>query len=159
VNVPALDTPSAERIVAPVATPAAEPVTIAAPVANNPVAKEAPIATAVEKPAAAPEMPVATAPIVTAVPVAFSPVDQIPDLSPARAAPRQRKRYGEEKSTAEPLVFIETQPEKVQAIVIPVEEEAPRRRTPRPRKPRDAASEPLVFVETQRPTDSTPPQV
>ena len=47
------------------------------------------------------------------------------------------------------LVFIETAAEKLQNVVMPVEEEAPRRRTPRARKPRDMATEPLVFVETK----------
>ncbi len=79
-----------------------------------------------------------------------APVDQIADERPsAPRQPRQRPRQNTGNMEHAPLVFIETAADKVQSVLPPVEEEAPRRRTPRARKPRDTMSEPLVFVETQ----------
>ena len=82
------------------------------------------------------------------VPVFSAPVDQIDDLPSAPRQPRRRPRDGDGTKESAPLVFIETAADKAQAFTQPVEEDAPRQRTPRSRKPRDVASEPLVFVET-----------
>jgi hypothetical protein len=79
---------------------------------------------------------------------AFVAVDQIPDAERNTAQqPRRRARQSDANMAAEPLVFIETAADKVQQAVL-VEDEAPRRSAPRPRKAKPVASEALVFVET-----------
>jgi len=128
--IPAAETP----VPPPVPAVAVEP----APLYVTPAPAPAPV---VEAPAPAP------APVYAA-PVAFAPVDQIGDAEPA--APREpRRRTRSTEVASEPLVFIETATDKAQTFVQPVEEEAPRQRTPRPRRQRDTATEPLVFVETK----------
>ena len=84
-----------------------------------------------------------------------APVDQIVDDQPT--TPRQghrRTRQSDSILDNAPLVFIETAADKVQSLATVVDEEVPHRRTPRPRKPRETVSEPLVFVET-KPGDQT----
>jgi len=122
--------------VAPVSTQA--PVAAVDPVAPAPVAVSAPIAAA----------PVFASVFASAAP---APVDQIADEQPSvPRQPRQRPRQSESAVESAPLVFIETAADKLQSVQAMAEDEAtPRRRTPRPRKPRDTVSEPLVFVETQ----------
>ncbi len=137
--VQATPAPVAETPVPPPAIAAAEP----APLYVTPAPVPAPVVD-VAAPAAA---PVAIAPVYVA-PVAYAPVDQISDAEPA--TPREpRRRARSTEAASEPLVFIETAADKVQTFVQPVEEEAPRQRTPRPRRQRDTATEPLVFVETK----------
>jgi ribonuclease E len=75
-------------------------------------------------------------------------VDQIDDASSVRSTPRPARRRNRDAAPSEPLVFIETVAAPA-STALPVEEEAPRRRTPRPRGPRPVASEPLQFVETK----------
>ena len=91
--------------------------------------------------------------------LAFGAVDQIGESESTRSTPRRRPRTDQNTSaqTSEPLVFIETAVDKVQPAAL-VEEQAPRRRTPRARKPRETFNEPLVVVETQ-PSQSPPSQV
>ena len=88
--------------------------------------------------------------------LAFGSVDQIGESESTRSTPRRRPRTDQNTSaqTSEPLVFIETAADKVQQATL-VEEEAPRRRTPRARKPRETFNEPLVVVETQ--SNQSPP--
>ena len=90
------------------------------------------------------------APVVhaTAFPAA---VDQIADELPqVPRQPRRRPLQSDSNRSDAPLVFIETAAEKLQPAAVIVDDEPSRRRTPRIRKPRDTASEPLVFVETQQ---------
>ena len=89
----------------------------------------------------------------TTRPVMAAQVDQIDDTSSLRSTPRPARRRNRDTAPSEPLVFIETvaAPTSAAASVAPAEEEAPRRRTPRPRGPRAAQSEPLLFVETKTP--------
>lgn len=82
--------------------------------------------------------------------VSTAPVDQIDDDASIRSTPRPARRRNRDVAPSEPLVFIETVPELAVAVV-PVEDEAPRRRTPRPRGSRPVTSEPLQFVETKHP--------
>ncbi len=135
-------------------------------VAPAPVAVAKPAVETASEPVAAPAAaPVAEAPaapvsvqqmMFTTREVTFSPVDQIGDVVTPRAQPRQRKRYNEAAAAAaEPLLIIETAPDKAVAAPV-VEEEAPRRRAPRPRKNRETSSEPLVFVETGKTDGDTP---
>ncbi|MBL8519627.1 MAG: Rne/Rng family ribonuclease [Betaproteobacteria bacterium] len=101
------------------------------------------------------EMPAAPAPVaevvkampVTQPPVSFGSVDQIPDIERAERTSRRRTRGTDATPAAEPLVFIETAADKAAQAML-VEEEAPRRTSPRPRKAKPAGAEPLVFVET-----------
>ncbi len=86
--------------------------------------------------------------IETARAVVAAPVDQIDDASSMRTTPRPARRRNRDEAPSEPLVFIETVAAPV-AVTPPLEEEAPRRRTPRPRGPRATTSEPLLFVETK----------
>ena len=51
-------------------------------------------------------------------------------------------------------MFIETAADKAQSVL--AEEEAPRRRTPRARKPRETVSEPLMVVETKADANNPP---
>ncbi len=141
---------------APVANVVEAPQVAAAPMrveqATPPAFVPAPVVVAEAAPAA-PTIavsvpPAATAPVFAAF--AAAPVDQIVDEQPS--APRQSRRRarnteGQVEST--PLVFIETAADKAQSVQPAAEEEVQRHRTPRPRKPRDTMSEPLVFVETQ----------
>jgi hypothetical protein len=125
-----------------------------AAVTSTSEAVAAPAERAVPAPVAVAPAPIAAAPVALApmfVHVAPAPVDQIIDEQPsAPRQPRQRPRPSEDSIENTPLVFIETAADKLQSVQATVEEEeAPRRRTPRPRKPRDTVSEPLVFVETQ----------
>ncbi|MBL8522405.1 MAG: Rne/Rng family ribonuclease [Betaproteobacteria bacterium] len=131
--------------------------------APTPIAAEAPVATPTPAPVVEPTPPYVTpapapvaeapAPVAAPAPVyvapaVFTPVDQIGDAEPA--APREpRRRTRSTEAASEPLVFIETAADKVQTFAQPVEEEAPRQRTPRPRRQRDTATEQLVFVETK----------
>ena len=92
----------------------------------------------------------ATNPAFTFAPAAPATVDQIvDDTIAAGRQPRRRPQSGGGLTESAPLVFIETAADKVQGIAAVEEEEATRRRTPRPRKPRNATTEPLLFVETQ----------
>ena len=86
-------------------------------------------------------------------PVMAAQVDQIDDTSSLRSTPRPARRRNRDTAPSEPLVFIETAAASTSAAasVAPAEEEAPRRRSPRPRGPRAAQSEPLLFVETKTP--------
>ena len=145
-----VETPAAVAVESLPAVVTAEPVRMAEVTAPQPVevvAAPMPAPVPVAQPAAAPlPVPVAS---VAAAPV-FVAVDQIGETEPAvPREPRRRARNTEGAAASEPLVFIETAAEKLQNVVMPVEEEAPRRRTPRARKPRDMATEPLVFVETK----------
>ena len=126
------------------------------PATERPAVMEA--AAATPAPVFAPA-PVEAAPIVVAAPqlaqapapspsLSSTPIDQIPDVIPERSGSRRRERSGSASQVAEPLVFIETAADKAQNIAM-VEEEAPRRRTPRQRKPRETISEPLMVVETK----------
>ncbi len=136
--------------------PAAMPSSAPAEVAPAPavVAVAAPVV-----PAAPVMPPPVTAPVAAPaqVPVAFNSVDQIPDVTPE--APRQSRRRPRDNNAgaaSEPLVFIETSADKIQQVVL-VDEPAPRRSTPRPRKAREVVNEPLVIVETANkpPSDQT----
>ena len=84
----------------------------------------------------------------TARAVVTAPVDQIDDASSMRTTPRPARRRNRDTAPSEPLVFIETVAAPA-AVAPPLEEEAPPRRTPRPRGPRVTTSEPLLFVETK----------
>ncbi len=89
----------------------------------------------------------------------FAPVDQIPDVAPARTTPRERRRN--DAATTEPLVFIETDAGKTQATNVQqtlAEFEPQRRSAPRPRRQRNTTTEPLVFVETGAEKPVIPPQ-
>ena len=113
----------------------------------------------------APSTPIVVADAATATPLAasappkpafaFTPaapatVDQIvDDPLAAPRLPRRRPQSGGGLTQSAPLVFIETAADKVQNVAVVEDEEATRRRTPRPRKPRDATTEPLLFVETE----------
>ncbi len=93
--------------------------------------------------------PVEMQPAVAAV-VTIASIDQVPDVQPLRSAPRVRRKYSEIQAITEPLVVVETAQGNVpQAPAVIDEEDAPRRRTPRPRKPRLAENESLIFVETK----------
>ncbi len=95
-----------------------------------------------------------TAPAIAATvyaPAIPAAVDQIADEVPqSPRQPRRRHLQDDSNRNAAPLVFIETAAEKVQNVSVNLDDEPMRQRTPRVRKPRDTASEPLVFVETQR---------
>ena len=84
----------------------------------------------------------------TAQPVVAAQVDQIDDEASMRSTPRPARRRNRDAAPSEPLVFIETLPAPATSAT-PVEDEAPRRRTPRTRGARPVASEPLQFVETK----------
>ena len=102
-------------------------------------------------------LPTQTPPTIeTARPSDVAPVDQIDDATSMRSTPRPARRRNRDMVPGEPLVFIETvvAPASSAAATAPVEEESPRRRTPRPRGPRVIASEPLLFVETKNPGTS-----
>ena len=86
--------------------------------------------------------------IETMRPALATTVDQIDDASSMHSTPRPARRRNRDEAPSEPLVFIETVATPA-AFIAPVEEEAPRRRTPRPRGPRPVANEPLLFVETK----------
>ncbi len=181
---PRMDAPSSAPA-APEMADAAHmaPATHAAPVASSmdapapifapaPVVAEAPRAAAVMQavepapavepvsapatsaPAAAPMAP--AAPVVAQPQLSFGTVDQIPDAErQAARTSRRRPNAGDANMGGEPLVFIETAADKVQQAVL-AEEEAPRRSTPRPRKSRPTAAEPLVFVETGNASTNPP---
>ena len=102
-----------------------------------------------EVPSAPTPTPVQLQPAIdTAHAVVAAPVDQIDDASSMRTTPRPARRRNRDTAPSEPLVFIETV--ATPAAAMPTqEEEAPRRRTPRPRGPRATTSEPLLFVETK----------
>ena len=130
----------------------------------------APAAVAAEPPpvvvqAAEPAPVVAAAPTPAPAAVVYSsansapaPVDQIPDLAPTReagGAPRARRPHA--AAASEPLVFIETAAGKTQATDVQAglaEIEPQRRSTPRPRRERVVANDPLEVVETK--AESTP---
>ena len=147
----------------PIQHEAAEPIHAAAPVEEAPVAhvvaEARPAPAPVESAPATPSAPLDARPEPVRVPapaytspplqsvVSFAAVDQIPDVAPARAEPRERRKYSAAQTIAEPLVAIETSPDKVQPVV--VAEEPPRRSAPRPRRQRNVTNEPLVFVETK----------
>ena len=121
------------------------------PERNAVVSAPTPMATT-EQVASAPaavSAPIAAAPVFAMVtPVAVDQIDD--DHMSAPRQPRRRTRPTESNMESAPLVFIETAADKVQSVLATVEDdEAPRRHTPRARKPRDTVSEPLVFVETQ----------
>ena len=163
-NADATPAPMPETTLSPIVAP--EPVTqapvVSAPVelapveAQHPVAAPAAIVTVA--PTTLPEIaqaPVYTQPAPQPAPrpapatVVFAGVDQIADAGTESPRTPRSRRHGDGSSVAEPLVFIETAPDKVQAIVMPVEDDAPRPRTPRVRPARNAPAEPLVFVETK----------
>jgi hypothetical protein len=101
----------------------------------------------------------ASAPVISATRIetpASTIVDQIDTGMPPRerSGSRRRPRDNAQPQASEPLVFIETAPEKAQQMVL-AEEEPQRRRTPRPRKQREQVNEPLIVVETQ--PGQTPP--
>jgi len=75
-------------------------------------------------------------------------VDQIPDESATRQSSRARRKYSTAEIVSEPLVFIETSPDKIQPVAA-VEEEVLPRRTPRARRERKLQNEPLIIVETK----------
>jgi hypothetical protein len=125
--------PAAEQFAAVVAPPAV-------PAADAPVTQFA------QTPAIASPIPPA---VETVLPRSVAPVDQIDDAEPFRSTPRPARRRNRDLAPTEPLVFIETVSST--PVVVPVEEEAPRRRIPRPRAPRPATTEPLLFVETANP--------
>jgi ribonuclease E len=120
-----------------------------APTPSAVTVAEVPAPAVIATPAAPPAevAPVAT-PVVKAAPVVIAAIDQIPDVAPVRSQPRPRNRPTSVAQASEPLVFIETQAEKIASVQM-VEEEAPRRRTPRPRKAREVVNEPLIVVETK----------
>lgn len=86
-------------------------------------------------------------------------VDQIESAADAPRRP-PRPRRDERALAAEPLVVVETAPEKIAAIVAtqPVENEPPRPRAPRPRRERNTVSEPLIVVDTVSTRSEHPPQ-
>ncbi len=88
----------------------------------------------------------AAAPVVT-----FASIDQVPDVQPLRNTPRARRKYSEIQVVTEPLVVVETAPSKMPLppVAVVEEEDAPHRRTPRPRKQRIVENESLIFVETK----------
>lgn len=121
---------------------------LSAPVAEMPATPPAPA------PAQMPAAPVAPAAVVSS----FGTVDQIPDAErQASQQQRRRPRASDANMASEPLVFIETAADKVQLAVL-VEDEAPRRSTPRPRKAKPVVNEPLVFVETGKSNANQPDQ-
>ncbi len=83
-------------------------------------------------------------------PVAPQPasINQLPDVQPTRSPGLTRRKYSEAPSVTEPLVFIETAPDKIATVAV-AEEEAPRRRQPRARRERLIPNEPLIVVETK----------
>lgn len=81
-------------------------------------------------------------------------IDQIPDTAPLRAEPRLRRKYTTTDAPSEPLMAVETRVDASPPVL--VQPEPARRSTPRPRRRQAVSSEPLVFVETQKP--DTPPQ-
>ncbi|MEQ1516186.1 MAG: ribonuclease E/G, partial [Usitatibacteraceae bacterium] len=132
------DTPLDALAPAPMPTPMAADIPVPAPApARMPAAEPAPVQQVYSQPAATTQSTAA-------------PVDQIDDASAVRSTPRPARRRNRDEVPSEPLVFIETVPELAVAVHR-VEEEAPRRRTPRPRGPRVVTSEPLLFVETKNP--------
>jgi ribonuclease E len=133
----------AQVIAQPMAAPVFEPAPTPAPVY-------------VEPPRQSPQ-PVAAA----AAPMqAAAPVDEIDSAAPQRETSRRRPRPTQAGAASESLVFIETAPDKVQPIAVAQEEPQTSRgpRAPRPRKPRDQVTEPLVFVETGATSGEQPPQ-
>jgi hypothetical protein len=128
--------PAAEQFAAVVAPPAVP-------------AAEAPVAQFAQTHAIATPMPPT---VETVRPVSVAPVDQIDDSEPFRSTPRPARRRNRDVAPSEPLVFIETV--ATTPAIAPLEEEAPRRRTPRPRAQRPASAEPLLFVETANPGNS-----
>ena len=75
-------------------------------------------------------------------------IDQLPDTQSTRTPGLTRRKYSEAQSVTEPLVFIETAPDKIAPVAV-AEEEAPRRRNPRARRERLIPNEPLIVVETK----------
>jgi ribonuclease E len=148
-------TPTLSAAPAVVAQPAAAPVSqpTAAPVTAETTAPQ-PVAVAVAEPVVAPTTVYRSS---TAAP---APVDEIGDATPIRNQPRERRRNTSAASAAsEPLVFIETDAGKAQATNVShatlAEIEPQRRNTPRPRRERNVANEPLQVVETK---SDSPPQ-
>lgn len=144
----AVSEPAVVKSVAPPAldAPVASPVSSAAPVA--PVRAE-PVVAVAPMVEAAPAKPVVA-------PAPFAVVDQIGDIAPVRSAPRERRRDGRHAVVSEPLVFIETDAGKTQSLAAQqglAEFEPARRSTPRPRRERTIANEPLQFVETANKPD------
>lgn len=76
-------------------------------------------------------------------------IDQI-DSSPSASQRPPRPRRHERNTTSEPLVVVETAPDKIAAIapLLEAEQEPRRPRAPRPRRERTAANEPLIVVDT-----------
>ena len=137
----------ATTIAAPVAAPSA-------PVVVDTPAYVAPTVAPVAAPAAAAEV---SATVYSSATAKLAPVDQIPDVEPVR--PQNRPRRERSATQAEPLVFIETDSGKAQATAVQqqalAEVEPQRRSTPRPRRERTVANEPLQVIETK---PDTPPQ-
>ena len=154
--------PAPEQILSAAVTPA---LVEAAPVeAPQPVAMPVAVGMVEAKPSSISE--IAQAPVYTQpapqpaprpAPVTFASVDQIADTGTESPRSPRSRRHGDADAVAEPLVFIETAPDKIQANVMPAEEEAPRTRTPRVRPARNIPAEPLVFVETKPGDQPQPP--
>jgi ribonuclease E len=137
------------------ATPAAAPADTAIP-AEAARQVELSVTASATAPIVAPVVPKPAVMASVQPALAFGNVDQIGESESIRTEPRRRPRpvQGTNAQVNEPLVFIETAADKAQQTVL-VEEEAPRRRTPRERKPRETFSEPLSVVETQ--SNQSPP--
>ena len=168
-------TPAPQAFMAPVeAAPAMPAATMDAPapilVAAAPVTPRAEEVSAPQQPqlelsapvVEAPAAPPAPAPVAAPAPAAvvstFVAIDQIPDAErQASQQQRRRPRHSDANMASEPLVFIETAADKVQQAVL-VEDEAPRRSAPRPRKAKPVVNEPLVFVETGKSNANQPDQ-
>ena len=140
------------------AQPVQQALEFVAPAAERPAIVQVAAPAFVQTPAPAPAPAQYVAPPAqpsAPLPVAaFTPIDQIPDITPERSGSRRRARSDSSNQAAEPLVFIETAADKAQGAL--VEEEAPRRRTPRARKPRETVSEPLMVVETKADVNNPP---
>ncbi|MBL8512322.1 MAG: Rne/Rng family ribonuclease [Betaproteobacteria bacterium] len=154
-------TQPAVAAIAVAAVPAAVPSTAtseipapAAPVqtASSPVESritQAPVLATEPAPSSTPAVAAVAAEAAPPVAVPVEPVAPAPqpaETVAAAAPPRPPRRTAPVSS--EPLVFIETQPEKIMPQPA-VEEEAPRTRTPRVRKAREIVNEPLIIVETR----------
>ncbi|HUQ28300.1 MAG TPA: Rne/Rng family ribonuclease [Usitatibacter sp.] len=84
-----------------------------------------------------------------AAPAAFKAVSEHDETAEESAHhhPKRKRRHAEgEAAAAQPLQLVETQ---VEAPVVPVEDELPRRTKPRRRRSQAADNEPLKLVETQ----------
>jgi ribonuclease E len=133
-----------QTVLEPVAEPAPEPDLVKQDMNAVKAVNQQP---AVPEPSRPMDEPVQTQPSVSSM-VVFASIDQVSDVEQLRSAPRARRKYSEVQVVREPLVVVETIPGKMPSPIAE-EEDAPRRRTPRPRKQRPIENESLIFVETK----------